>query len=1664
MRLKGITVYKARIVENIFEGHVAEVALSQKMTVGQIRVFLKLDEQARFFQEGKELDEDQFPKEGCFTIKLIPGSFTTALAIIGIVVGIATIAIGIVNLSNLNNTKFPNLSNSQMSLRGSTNSARKTERLPLLLGKHRVYPDVAALPFSSYKDNNQYLHQLFCFGYSDVSIDYSTFKIGETLLSYYEDCTYNAGLGAIYPSRVVENVYQLELKNDGTATSIVRSTTSGCRQIEVGLMAPNGLYRYDGEDRKSLSVGVKIEWRVPSGSWITAFEETITENTDKWRKMYSITPSGSSEGTYEVRITRTTSESGDLQVSDALYLDVIKSFVGLDSTSSLPVTADSLQLVALKTKATDQLNGVIDSFNAVCTLNTRAWDGLGSGADHWTTKATRNPASAILYLLTNSNANAEPVEDSLIDWASFEDFYAFCEEYGFNCDAWITTDYTVLQLCEFVAASNMAEMVIQCDKISIRVEKAQEDIVQLFTPRNAWDFEMIRSFESKPRNITVSFNDETKGYVQVEREISLDDNGKIVFDSEQEGDSLTVDSFGVTSGLHAARLGAQKLKLLYSQTRTYSWKSDIEGIVCLPGDVVLLENDNFLLGLGEGRIKEILYSGEKISGIRLDARMKMVSGTSYGVRIRTSSSVLDSIPVVTEEGENWELTFQTSLASDIGFDVGDLVAFGELKVEARKVLITEMAPDQNRSCTFSAVDYSDDAYNQELTVPAYDSGLSDYPSDGGAVGATANNSVPRYVVYGTKGENGLSVKIQYCYSRSLTNPELQNQISWQDKPLFWGKGSLYWNAWQEDTLAEKDGYYIWVRMGLGENPEKWTYSRLTGAIGKTGDTGTPAKLCTLTCDHTTVTRNERRSDYQSVAFIVDVQGYNSAPSLFVNDAEVTLSQSATVSTQYSASMNVYYNSAESLEAIVYIDSVVLDKVSISVVDKTENGIYLGIQSALPTTYGSLALLAGDSCVYNNRVYIYNPSVQEGQEPWQIASESSLTDLQKSHALSSAMNDILSSITADTITSSDYAYFKTLITDTISADYISSKNIVVKEAIQSAEITKEKGFKLSSDGTITANNATLSNVQISGGEFSADSLKTQNTDENGFFYAITGTPSESGNASTEVKSEGGTTVGTLTKTQDNYYKTKDFAQWCLDNIPVDNTGFTQLEGTIDGYNAYAMRFSGSPSPSYSTLVSGLAKSSSTATKEATVDCGLYQRHVNLKIYRDGVFLGASVTTTIYDNGTQFAKFYVYNGGDNGAVSTLNGKNISWSTSDDSSYGYMYTFGVTLSSGVHTLKVVHAYTGLLENMFKLDISTTDMVTPYWPRLASRTGTGNEILLMLYQSDSSIVFNGGTASNPLKVISINSDISDTTTMTSLGSFTPNDTTYNTMAINLLYNGVACVCGGNQTSWTVTRYFKFLGLYNCGAGSWATPTIAGTISVKVKNAFINGTQQSQEFTLQWNGTALSLASDDKTISYQLDTNDYYTSLPSICMTAIVSSKGAYVSSLYPMKAGVGNIGSVSQPFNQVYANNYINMFPVGAIYMSVNPTSPASLFGGRWEALGENHTLWTTAWTDSTTTDLTTADDIPAGIPNVTGGFSADNVARDVNISSKGAFTWGFAWACFTSSANYNSTIGWKFDASKGEIHNGSYSNLVYGKSDTVQPPAYKIYAWKRLPDSTT
>ena len=139
--------------------------------------------------------------------------------------------------------------------------------------------------------------------------------------------------------------------------------------------------------------------------------------------------------------------------------------------------------------------------------------------------------------------------------------------------------------------------------------------------------------------------------------------------------------------------------------------------------------------------------------------------------------------------------------------------------------------------------------------------------------------------------------------------------------------------------------------------------------------------------------------------------------------------------------------------------------------------------------------------------------------------------------------------------------------------------------------------------------------------------------------------------------------------------------------------------------------------------------------------------------------------------------------------------------------------------------------------------------------------------------------------------------------------------------------------------------------------------------------------------------------------------------------------------------------------------IYPIGSIYMSVTQTSPASFLGGTWTALEEGKALWTT------TTASTGGATIDAGLPNITGSFQVGraNASYWDIVGAYGAFNYTdygtsfkLSYASMDNRASYQTA---SFNASSGEQKtDGTISNDVYGKSDTVQPPAIRVYAWQR------
>ena len=161
-------------------------------------------------------------------------------------------------------------------------------------------------------------------------------------------------------------------------------------------------------------------------------------------------------------------------------------------------------------------------------------------------------------------------------------------------------------------------------------------------------------------------------------------------------------------------------------------------------------------------------------------------------------------------------------------------------------------------------------------------------------------------------------------------------------------------------------------------------------------------------------------------------------------------------------------------------------------------------------------------------------------------------------------------------------------------------------------------------------------------------------------------------------------------------------------------------------------------------------------------------------------------------------------------------------------------------------------------------------------------------------------------------------------------------------------------------------------------------------------------------------------------------------------------------MRDGVTGIptGTLVQQFRAVIdalkgeAADKLGYYPVGSVYQSTDPTSPAALFGGTWEQIASERVLMGASSAHAAGTT------VEAGLPNITGTANGGVLSMSTP-SSDGAF--GGKYYNTTTrhgggdKGDWFSTYDRTFDASK--------SNAIYGASNTVQPAAYYVYIWHRV-----
>ena len=452
------------------------------------------------------------------------------------------------------------------------------------------------------------------------------------------------------------------------------------------------------------------------GSYVTLSTgdviKTITGATaTTLRKSYRI--EGLTADQYDVRIRRTTADSSSNYIQDVATWTAIRSIKSSDA-----VTFPYAKTVALRIKASEQLNGVLDSFNCIVQAHLQVYSG-----GNWVRQKTRNPAWAYSYVLRGIAAK-EALADAKVDTTSISDWATNCDSDNFYYDKVWESETVSQDILQEIAAVGRASVSYFDDKIGVIQDKAISTYTQLFSPRNIVKNSFVgsKAFTEVPHALKVRFKNSEQEYIEDERVVYRDG-----YNADGSGGNTIATNIeeitypGITTSDQVYRRARYDLAVGVIRPEIFSFKTPFAHLVATRGDKIRLQHDAAVIGLGGARITALDSSGGNIDEITIDNSIQTSSGTDYTIRVKAEDGdVFEETVTVASTGLNNVFNITTPSNATGSYAVGDHVLVGEDGEEGIDAIISEIRYDFDLIAEITAVPYNASLYDVDSeAIPAY---------------------------------------------------------------------------------------------------------------------------------------------------------------------------------------------------------------------------------------------------------------------------------------------------------------------------------------------------------------------------------------------------------------------------------------------------------------------------------------------------------------------------------------------------------------------------------------------------------------------------------------------------------------------------------------------------------------------------------------------------------------------------------------------------------------------------------------------------------------------------------------------------------------------------------------------------------------------------------
>lgn len=643
--------------------------------------------------------------------------------------------------------KPPQISNNALpavsptySLTGGQNRARLYEPMPVVFGEHRMFLDYSARPFTEYRGDDQYLYQIFNLGLGTLSA--SDYKIGTNDLSSYQDVEFVQpdvnGRLENFPGNVDSAPGAVVTQSAG---AITRTTSANTYQIGIDLEAT----LYFANDQGGLSSRtVEIQVEIKESSAFTYFNPALTiygDNATYDQTTGILTITGATQkpirlsllssvavGTYDVRLTRITNDSTNARESTSTSWSQLKSYQEDDSDYK------GQNRVGLIIKASDQLNGVVQTLSALVTAQATYWNGTA-----FVTGQTDNPAHLFMHFargVYNSDGKlmyGVGLTDSQIDFDSLHVWAQFCAAEGLSFNGVLDSTQTASDLLNSIATCGLGSPTWASGKLGAVFDSRNASPVMSFGMSNIIrnTFEVAYLSENLAEEIIVRFANPAKDYEQ-------DEVRTVAPNVTTPLRTSSIDLFGCTDATMAGKFSNYLAAQQFYRRRRVTWESDFEGFVCQRGDVVLLSHDMTQWG----------YSGRFVSVdnnvVTLDRTVPRQNQVEYLMLIRPDGTTTTYDIAPTTDTESDTLTIVDNFFTlQSGADLIDhRWTFSPLETPGKKLKILSVDPASDSRLKIVATDEVPefyDAWDGTFVAPTTETVLLEQPVS--IVGLTLTNRV-----------------------------------------------------------------------------------------------------------------------------------------------------------------------------------------------------------------------------------------------------------------------------------------------------------------------------------------------------------------------------------------------------------------------------------------------------------------------------------------------------------------------------------------------------------------------------------------------------------------------------------------------------------------------------------------------------------------------------------------------------------------------------------------------------------------------------------------------------------------------------------------------------------------------------------------------------------